>query len=72
MSDQQIKNSASKVLSGCPSSTPIPLLLIKTQLPQLKTTLKHQTLTTLKHQTLSCFERALCLLPQSFNLNALG
>ena len=35
---------ASKVLSRCLSSTPITLLLIKTQLPLLKITVKHQAL----------------------------
>ena len=55
---------ASKVLSGCLSSTPIPLLLIETQLPQLKITLKHQPL--------SCFRRTLHLLQKSLNLSAIG
>ena len=53
-----------KVFSECLSSSPIPLLFIETQLILLKTTLKHQAL--------SCFERALRLLPESFNLSALG
>ena len=35
---------ASKVFSGCLSSTPIPLLLIETQLSLLKIILKHQAL----------------------------
>ena len=47
---------ANKVLSGCLSSTPIPLLRIKTQLLLLLLKI------TLKHQALSCFERALWLL----------
>ena len=55
---------ASKVLSGCLFSTPIPLLLIETQLPQLKITLKHQPL--------SCFRRTLHLLQKSLNLSAIG
>ena len=55
---------ASKVFSGCLSSTSIPLLLIETQLPLLKITLKHQAL--------SCFERALRLLPESFSISSLG
>ena len=41
---------ASKVFSGCLSFTPIQLLLIETQFPQLSITLKHQAL--------SCFGRA--------------
>ena len=36
-----LHRAASKVFTGCLSSTPIPLLLIETQLPQLKITLKH-------------------------------
>ena len=55
---------ASKVFSGCLSSTPIPLLLTDTQLTLLKIILKLQAL--------SCFQRALRLLPESFNLSALG
>ena len=58
-----LHRAASKVYSGCLSSTPIPLL-IETQLTLLKTTLKHQAL--------SCFERALRLLPEAFNLSAFG
>ena len=59
-----LHRAASKVFSGCLSSTPIPFLLIETQLPLLKITLKHQAL--------SCFGRALCLLRESLNLNTLG
>ena len=59
-----LHRAASKVLSECFSSTPIPLLLIKTQLPLLKITLKHQAL--------SCFGRALYLLLQSLNRSAYG
>ena len=46
---------ASKICSGCLSSTPIPLLLIETLLSRLKITLKQPAR--------SCFERAQCLLP---------
>ena len=55
-----LHKAASTVFSGCLSSTSIPLLLIQNQLHQLKFTLKHQAL--------SCFERALHLLHESFNL----
>ena len=66
MSDQAIRNSpqaASKVYSGYLSSTPIPLLLIDTQLRMLTNTLKYEALL--------CFRRALRLLQESFNLSAL-
>ena len=53
-----LHRAARKVFSGCLSSTPILLLLIETQLPQLKITL-------IKHQALSCFERALRLSSQN-------
>ena len=56
-----LHRAASKVFSGCFSSTPVPLLLIETQLPLLKITLRHQALL--------CFGRALCLLQKSFNLS---
>ena len=59
-----LHKAASKVINGCLSSTPIPLLLIETQLFLLKITLKHQAP--------SCFGRALRLLPESLNLSALG
>ena len=52
-----LHRAASKVFSGCLSSTPIQLLLVETQLFQLNITLKHQAL--------SCFGRALRLLPES-------
>ena len=59
-----LHRAASKVFSGCLSSTHNPLLLIKTQLTLLKTTLKHQAL--------SCFKRALRLLQELFSLSARG
>ena len=55
---------ASKVLREYLFSTLIPLLFTETKLPVLKITLKHQVL--------SCFGRALCLLPESLNLSAIG
>ena len=65
MSDQPIRNSPPSFKhGGCLSSSSIPLVLIEIQLPRLKITLKHHSL--------SCFERALHLLPELFNLNALG
>ena len=67
MSDQPIGNSPQSCKLSpwwMPLLHPYPLLFIQTQLPQLKITLKHQALL--------CFGRALCLLPQSLNLSALG
>ena len=56
---------SSKVFIGCLSSIPIPLLLIETQLPLLKTNLKPK-------KALSCFRQILRLLQESFKLSALS
>ena len=55
--------SSCRVITGCLSSTPIPLLHIEALLPPLRVTLTHQSL--------SFFERALCL-PPTFPIASLA
>ena len=59
-----IHRAACRVITGCLSSTPSSLLLLKAQLPPPKLTLEHQTLYS--------FERALRLPPDFFSLYALA
>ena len=59
-----LHNDASRVITGCLSSTPSSLLLLEAQLPPLKLTLEHQAL--------SSFERALRLPPDFSSLYALA
>ena len=58
------RRATSKVFRRCLFSTSIPLPFIKTQLSQLKITLKYQAL--------SCFGRAVRFFQESFDLSALG
>ena len=58
-----LHRAACKVFSECLSFTPIPLVLVETQLPRLKAALKHHEL--------SCFGRAPRLLQESLNFRAI-
>ena len=60
---ERIHRSSCRVITGCLSSTPIPLLHIGALLPPLRVTLTHQSL--------SFFERALCL-PSTFPIASLA
>ena len=60
---ERLHRAASRVITGCLSSSPIPLLLSEASLPRLRVTLTHFTL--------SCFERALCL-PTFFPISGLA
>ena len=59
-----LRRAACRAITGCLSSTPSSLLLLKAQLPPLKLTLEHQAL--------SFFERALGLQPDFYSLYALA
>ena len=65
--------SSCRVITGCLSSTPIPLLHIEALLLPLRVTLTHQLplRVTLTHQSLSFFERALRL-PSTFPIASLA
>ena len=60
---ERLHRAASRAITGCLSSSPIPLLLIKASLPPLRVTLTHFTLFS--------FERALRL-PTSFPISGLA
>ena len=60
---ERLHRAASRAITGCLSSSPIPLLLTEASLPLLRVTLTHFTL--LSH------ERALCL-PNSFPISGLA
>ena len=59
---ERLHRAASRAITGCLSSSPIPLLLTEAFLPPLRVTLTHFTL--------SFYERALCL-PTSFSISGL-
>ena len=60
---ERLHQAASRAITGCLSSSPIPLLLTEASLPPLRVTLTHFTLFS--------FERALCL-PTSFPISGLA
>ena len=60
---ERLHRAASRAITGCLSSSPIPLLLSEASLPPLRVTLTHFTL--------SSYERALCL-PTSFPISGLA
>ena len=60
---ERLHRAASRAITGCLSSSPIPLLLSEASLPPLRVTLTHFTL--------SSFERALCL-PTFFPISSLA
>ena len=60
---ERLHRAASRAVTGCLSSSPIPLLLSEASLPPLRVTLTHFTL--------SSYERALCL-PTSFPISSLA
>ena len=60
---ERLHRTASRAISGCLWSTPIPLLLSEVSLPPLRITLTHFTL--------SCYERAFRL-PNSFLISGLA
>ena len=60
---ERLHRAASRAISGCLSSSPIPLLLFEASLPPLRVTLTHFTL--------SSYERALRL-PSSFSFSGLA
>ena len=60
---ERMHRSSYRVITGCLSFTPIPLLHIEALLPPLRVTLTHQSL--------SFFERALCL-PPTFSIASLA
>ena len=59
----RLHRAASHVITGCLSSSPIPLFLFKASLPPLRVTLTHFTL--------SSYEQALCF-PTSFPISGLA
>ena len=60
---ERLHRAASRAITGCLSSSPIPLLLSEASLPPLRVTLTHFTLLS--------YERALCL-PTSFPISGLA
>ena len=60
---ERLHRAASRAIIGCPSSSPIPLLLSVASLPPLRVTLTHFTL--------SCYDRALRF-PTSFPISGLA
>ena len=60
---EHLHQAASRTITGCLSSSPIPLLLTEASLPPLRVTLTHFTLLS--------YERALCL-PTSFTISGLA
>ena len=60
---ERLHRAASRAITGCLSSSPIPLLLIEASLPPLRVTLTHFTLLS--------YERALCF-PTSFLISGLA
>ena len=60
---ERLHRAASRTITGCFSSSPIPLLLSESSLPPLRVTLTHFTLFS--------YERALCL-PTSFPISGLA
>ena len=60
---ERLHRAATRAITGCLSSSPIPLLLIEASLPPLRVTLTHFTLLS--------YERALCF-PTSFLISGLA